>query len=101
MSDDAGHVIVVAHWQTTEGSLPTVLQHLAALAPQSLAEPGCVGYEAYQKLGDPTSLVLIERYRDDAALAEHAASPHYQEHVVQGVRPLLIDRRIEHLRSAP
>jgi quinol monooxygenase YgiN len=91
-------VVVVAHWQTTDDALETVLASIAELAPLSLAEPGCVGYEAFQSLTDETSLVLIERYRDDAALEAHAGSPHYQEIVVGRVRPLLTDRRVEILR---
>jgi quinol monooxygenase YgiN len=91
-------VVVVAHWQTTAEALDTVLASIAELQPQSLAEPGCLGYEAFQSLQDETSLVLIERYRDDAALEAHAGSPHYQGIVVERVRPLLTDRRVEILR---
>jgi quinol monooxygenase YgiN len=93
-------IVVVARWQTTEASLPTVLEHLAVLRPTSLAEPGCLGYEAYRGLDDPTSMVLIERYRDDAALQAHAKSEHYQQLVVERIRPLLIDRHVEVLRPA-
>jgi hypothetical protein len=32
--------VVVAHWETTEASLDTVFANIAALRPQSLAEPG-------------------------------------------------------------
>ena len=92
-------VVVVAHWQTSDDALETVLASVAELRPLSLAEPGCLGYEAFQSLTDQTSLVLIERYRDDAALEAHAGSPHYQEIVVGRVRPLLTDRRVEILRT--
>ena len=88
-------VVVVAHWQTTEAARPTVLAQIADLRPQSLAEPGCLGYEAFQSIGDPTALVLIEHYRDQAALEAHQSSPHYQDLVVGHVRPLLVDRRVE------
>ncbi len=91
-------VVVVAHWQTTDDALETVLENIAAVRPQSLAEPGCVGYEAFQSLADETSLVLIEHYRDDAALEAHLSSPHYQQVVVEQVRPLLTERRVEILR---
>ncbi|HKV20982.1 MAG TPA: antibiotic biosynthesis monooxygenase family protein [Mycobacterium sp.] len=91
-------VVVVAHWQTTDEALETVLTSIAELRPLSLAEPGCLGYEAFRSLTDETALVLIERYRDDAALEAHAGSPHYQEIVVGRVRPLLTDRRVEVLR---
>lgn len=94
-------VVVVAHWQTTADSLDTVLGHLAALRPQALDEPGCLGYEAFQSIDDPAAIVLIERYRDQAALDAHLSSPHYQDLVVERIRPLLTDRYVEFLHPAP
>ena len=94
-------VVVVAHWQTTADALDAVLGHAAALRPQSLAEPGCLGYEAFQSVDDPTTIVLIERYRDQAALDSHLSSAHYQDVVVEHIRPLLKDRRVEFLRPLP
>ncbi|HET6736372.1 putative quinol monooxygenase [Mycobacterium sp.] len=91
-------VVVVARWQTTESSLGTVLAHIAALRPQSLAEPGCLGYEAFQGLDQPTTVVLIEHYRDGAALDTHRSSSHYKELVVGRILPLLTDRRVELLQ---
>lgn len=96
-------VVVVAHWQTTEAEISTVLSNIYALQPKSLAEPGCLGYEAFRSLDDPTSLVLIERYRDSAALHAHLNSSHYQQLVVEAIRPLLTDRRVDFFtpREAP
>lgn len=94
----AERVVVVAHWQTTEAALPTVLAHIAALRPQSLAEPGCDGYEAFQAVEQPTKLLLIEHYRNVTALEAHLGSAHYQELVAERIRPLLTDRRVEFLR---
>jgi quinol monooxygenase YgiN len=91
-------VVVVAHWQTTEAALDTVLAHVAELRPQALAEPGCLGYAVFQSVDDPTGLVLIERYRDRPALNTHANSAHYRELVVERIRPLLTDRQVEILR---
>lgn len=91
-------VVVVAHWQTTAESLDIVLGNLAELRPQALSEAGCLGYEAFQSVDDPTTIVLIERYRDDAALDEHVNSAHYQDLVVGRIRPLLTDRRVERFR---
>jgi quinol monooxygenase YgiN len=91
-------VVVVAYWQTTEATIDTVLAHVAALGPQSLAEPGCLGYQVFRSVDEPTNLVVIEHYRDDTALEEHLNSPHYQELVVGRIRPLLADRRVEFLR---
>ena len=61
-------VVVVVRWQTTEASLGDVLAHIAQVRPQSLAEPGCLGYEVFQGVDEPTTLVLIERYSDRTAL---------------------------------
>lgn len=91
-------VVVIAHWQTTEADLDTVLKHVATLGKLSAAEPGCVAYQAFQQADDPTSLVFVEHYRDEDAQQEHANSPHYQEYVVKRIRPLLTGRHVEILR---
>ena len=91
-------VVVIAHWQTTEASLNAVLDHVTVLGPQSLAEPGCLGYDVFRSVDDPTSLLLVEHYRDGAALDAHLSSPHYQDLVVGRIRPMLTDRRVELLR---
>jgi quinol monooxygenase YgiN len=90
--------VVIAHWQTTEAGLDTVLEQVAALGRLSLAEAGCVGYQAFQKADEPTSFVIVERYRDEDAQLAHVNSPHYQEYVVEGIRPLLTVRQVEILR---
>jgi quinol monooxygenase YgiN len=76
-----------------------VLSILAELRPKSLAEPGCLGYEVYQGVDAPESLLLLERYRDEAALDAHRQSEHYQALVVKRVLPLLAERRVEFLRG--
>lgn len=91
-------VVVIARWQTTEADLDTVLEHIDILRALSLAEPGCVGYQAFQKADEPTSLVLVEHYRDADAQRAHVNSPHYQEYVVERIRPLLTARQVEILR---
>jgi quinol monooxygenase YgiN len=91
-------VVVIAHWQTTESDLDTVLNHVAELRRLSLAESGCVGYDAFQNADEPTSIVIVERYRDADAQLAHANSAHYREHVAEGVRPLLTGRQVEIVR---
>jgi len=95
----SAEITVVARWQAAEGALEAVLAIVAELGPQSRAEPGCLGYEVYQGVGAPGSLLLIERYRDQAALDAHKQSAHYQALVVARVLPLLADRRVELLRA--
>lgn len=91
-------IVIVAHWHTTTEDLGTVLGLVAELAPRSLAEPGCLGYEVLQadqsRADEPSHLVLIERYADRAALDAHLGSAHYQELVVGRIRPLLTGRQV-------
>lgn len=92
-------VVVVARWETTTDSLATVLAVVDELTPQALAEPGCLGYEVLQGIDAPTTLILVERYVDRAALDAHVASPHYQELVAGRIRPLLTGRQVEVLQA--
>ena len=45
------------------------------LAP-TRAEDGCLQYELNRHLDNPARLMMIERWRDEAALDHHAATPH-------------------------
>ena len=96
--EPAESVVVIAHWQTTDTALDTVAEHIAVLGPLSLAEPGCLEYQVFQHADDPTSFVIVERYRDADAQQAHLNSPHYQVHVTEHIRPLLTARHVEVLR---
>ena len=95
---DGEAVVVIARWQTTEAAVDEVVRQLTELRALTLTEPGCRGYEALQAADEPTSFTIIERYRDAAAQQEHLDSPHYRRLVGDGIRPLLVDRRVEILR---
>lgn len=88
-------VVVIARWQITAAALSEVLGYVTELREQSLAEPGCVGYEVFQSRDDATALLLVERYRDSAAVDAHRESAHYRELVTGRIAPLLIDRKVE------
>jgi quinol monooxygenase YgiN len=88
-------LVVVARWQVPAHHLGEVLGHVAVLREGSLGEPGCLGYEVFHATGSPGKLLLIERYRDDAALDAHRQSPHYQARVVERILPLLSGRQVE------
>lgn len=97
----AKEITVVARWQPAEGALGEVLAILAELRPQSLAEPGCLGYEVYRGVDAQHSLLLVERYADEAAIEAHRQSEHYQTLVVQRALPLLAHRQVELLQARP
>jgi autoinducer 2-degrading protein len=48
-----------------------------ANAEASLAEPGVLRFDVIADLADPTHVVLVEVYRDDAGAAAHKETTHY------------------------
>ena len=76
-------------WVARAGECDAVADILRRMAPLSRAEPGCLQYEAHRHADDPNTFVLFERYVDEAALEAHAASPHFQQLIVQQALPLL------------
>ena len=91
-------VVVVARWQVSDDRLGEVLSHVAELRECSLAEQGCLGYEVFHGLGEPTTVLLLEHYRDDAALEAHRQSTHYQALAVGRILPMLAKREVDILR---
>jgi quinol monooxygenase YgiN len=94
---DSSTVVVMARWKTTEVNRRAVLELWAALRAQSIVEPGCLGYEVFEQVGEPgTLLLLVERYRNPEAAAAHRNSSHYRE-LIERIRPLLDARSVEFL----
>ncbi len=75
-----------------------VLALVAELRARSLEEPGCVSYEVLQSVDEPGAILLLERYRDGAALEAHRSTNHYRELVVERILPMLVDRKVELLQ---
>lgn len=92
-------ITIVARWQPTAEAYEEVLAIIAELRPQSLAEPGCLGYEVFLSSDAPRTVLLLEHYRDADALEAHKQSAHYQALVVGRVLPLLAERKVEILRA--
>ncbi|MBP0589495.1 antibiotic biosynthesis monooxygenase [Paraburkholderia sp. LEh10] len=97
--DASGQIVVVARWRVAQERVADVLQLVGVLREKSLTEPGCLGYEAFRSTDDPSVILLIERYRDSAAIDEHRNSPHYQQLVVDRIIPMLSARQVELLRA--
>ena len=52
---------------------------MRALVEPSRREPGCIRYELYQDIEKEGDLILIESWRDQAALDEHLAKPYLKD----------------------
>ena len=54
------------------------IQATLANARGARTEPGNLRFDVLRSEGDPQHFILDEVYRDEAALAAHRESPHYQ-----------------------
>lgn len=52
---------------------------LEDMVAPTLAEAGCIAYELYLHPSDPSRVVLLEEWVDEAALAAHFETPHLKE----------------------
>lgn len=71
---------VVATFSIQPGKEADFERFFAELAAQVRAsEKGCVLYALNRSRADGSAYVVVERYADNAALALHSQSPHFQE----------------------
>jgi len=75
-SHDSTAVHVVARHFARPETVSEVRDLLSGLVPLSRAEPGCLKYELFQQLSDPTDFTFMETFASEAALAAHAAAPY-------------------------
>ena len=72
--------------------IAAILHELAAASRQ---EPCCVTYIPHRVEADPDTIVIYEQYRDQAALDEHRASPHFAQYAVGGLYQRMLIRSVE------
>lgn len=68
---------------------------LRELRDASRKEPGVMQFEVGRSCETPNIFALWEVYHDQAAIDMHVASEHFQRLVVNGVRPLSQELKIE------
>lgn len=85
---------VFAKWQVKYGEIDTALNLLTEVVSKSTAEEGNLFYKVHQSNTDANMLILFEGYKDEAALATHRNSEHFQTLVVGKIVPLLEAREV-------
>lgn len=85
---------VFATWKIKEGQIENVLNLLKIVHDESVKENGNLFYKIHQSNSDANTLVLFEGYTNEAAIAEHRNSAHFQDIVVQQIVPLLENREV-------
>ncbi len=94
-ADAANRIAVLATWQCRPEETASVIELVSELRRHSLRENGCLGYEVYRHHDDPCRFVLMECYRDAAALEAHRQSEHFSDLVLERIVPKLTARSVE------
>ncbi len=76
-----------------------VREILEALTQASRQEPGCVIYVPHFVEGEPSTVLIYEQYRDEAAAAAHRETDHFRRYAVGGLYQLMLDRQVETLSA--
>lgn len=69
-------LIVLAKATVSADALDQARDAIAAMVAASCAEEGCIDYTFTTDVLDPTSLHIVEKWRDEEALKVHFATPH-------------------------
>src|SRR5215510_3345419 len=86
---------IVAYLTAKPGMEGKFKQQMTAQAKRCLAnEPGCLQFDVVQDAQDTTRFVMLEVYRDDAAVKAHQDSQHYKD-FRPTVGELVADRKME------
>lgn len=69
-------LIVLAKASLPEGALDTMRSAIATMVEASRAEEGCIAYTFTTDVLDPTTMHIVEKWRDEDALKFHFSTPH-------------------------
>jgi len=69
-------LIVLAKAKVGQGALDQAREAIAAMVDASNAEEGCIEYTFTADVLDPSSMHIVEKWKDADALAAHFAAPH-------------------------
>ena len=67
---------VIAIIETKQEHTTIVEDALREMLVPTRAEDGCLQYDLNRDVDNPSRLTMIERWRDEAALERHTATPH-------------------------
>jgi autoinducer 2-degrading protein len=86
---------IVAYLTTKPGKEAEFQEKMTAQAKRCLAnEPGCLQFDVVQDPKSPTRFVMLEVYKDDAAIKAHQDSAHFKD-FRPVVGDLVADRKVE------
>lgn len=72
-------LIVLAKAKLGEGAIDAARNAITAMVAASNAEEGCISYSFAQDMCDPTTVLIVEKWVDEAALAAHFQTTHMSQ----------------------
>ncbi len=75
---------IIAKIPIKEDKLDEAIAAVKELMVEVAKEEGTLYYTLNVSEAEPATLVVIERYKDDAAIELHSASEHFQQFVAKG-----------------
>ena len=71
-------ISIIAKVPVKEGKFDEAVALFKEMLPQIAKEEGTLAYSLNKDQTNPNTVVILERYRDKAALDAHAATPHFK-----------------------
>ncbi len=82
-------VTLVPFFSIKPGQVDAVRQAHLRMVDPTRAEPGCMDYDLYQSVEDPSMMFFYENWMDQAALDQHMNTPAFYRVVRGEIDPLL------------
>ena len=76
-------VVLAVTWTANPGKEEEVADAFRKLEAAARQEPGCLMFVVHRHRTDHSRFFVYEQYRDDAALAAHRETKHFEEYVVK------------------
>ena len=67
---------VVSHVTAAPHEVGPLLELLDKVAGATRQEPGCISYEVFENVQDPTDITVISEFTDQSAYEEHLGQPY-------------------------
>lgn len=86
-------VVLIVKWVAkpeTQEEIADILKTMKGLVRE---EPGCLSYEVFRSSEDPQEFMLVEVYKNEDAVADHAKTAYFKTHVLDRALPALQTRQ--------
>jgi len=88
-------LILVVRVTIKAGHEDNVLEPFHKLQEETRREPGCIEYIVQRSRENSRRYLIYERYKDQAALDTHRATPHFKQYATNGFFPFVEERQAE------